>query len=1089
VPKGLYEVTPQEAHDLLRRGGLSQEEAAESLQTCGPNTINVHVPGILEALGTEFSDFTYIFNSVGTWAYVAFSTWNIGFVWLAMIVGSGIYRALFIIRPNQKKIAEMAAMSQSVEVMRNGQWVVIEAHDLTLGDLVKVADGEDAKGEPVKLPCDGIVVDGSLIVNESMLTGEPMPIAKAPVENSATAKVTDKLNKAYAGTLALESTGPQSSSGKSVLLCTNVGALTTRGQLVRMVLFPASVKFKYNDQLPTVYGFMTIYVAILVLILVTCTDLGSAVATYLTVLCTIAMSLNPMLPVSMVMGQSVSAGRLEDAKGEYKIKCLQPGRIPIAGKISTMVFDKTGTITKGGMDFAATITAAAARWQSRVEFEDGDPEAKENRAKIADQNQVPSVLRRALSSCHTVKRIAKDGRLVGNQVECAMVRTTGWTIGDRVLTSPEGETLQVVREMEFDHHRMTSGAVVRGQAGLEVFIKGSYEQIKAIAQPSSVPPDYDQVTMQCAKDNYYTLGIASKNLSPSLSNEQVAGMTREELESGPSVIGLLLFRNEMKADSPDAIDMLKEGSVRSVICTGDNELTGIAIGRKCHIVTTPTCLRGNMVNGKLEWNDPDKETATVSLSSPDPECQLALTCSAWRYLHSENRELLEEIWGRCVVFARMKPDDKINVVKYLQERGLVVGMAGDGGNDCGGLRAAHAGLALSDAEASMVAPFSTGRLGKGLASKDISLTTVPDLIREGRACLATNIATFQYFMVYAFVLTTVRTLFLVLAALSLGEWVWLTMDLGIGVVMMFFMTQSKALPKLAAYRPTATLLGLRTLSGIFLPYFTALLVLIIGLVLVRAQPWYDPLNPTFDIHIAGRYWMLKGDNYDSPIGVLVLFVTLSTTAYVNTYGGDFRRPIYKNPGLNIVYALFLFTVFWLCLSTPNQFNCIYRVNCDTQQSLACKGIPILAQVSVGGTGGCFLGPQVKPWQNLTDEYWVPTDDDKFWLPSPTDDCLPPNRTLKQIPLDSTTISTGMGYKVVDNCVGPNNCYAWDFKWIIAIILVVYIVVHHGFVQFVLLGPVAGYLRRWQQKRDARQVATGSAELSSEESTDSDDSLI
>ena len=38
------------------------------------------------------------------------------------------------------------------------------------------------------------------------------------------------------------------------------------------------------------------------------------------------MALNPMLPVSMVMGQSVSAGRLDDPKGEYQIKCLQPGR-------------------------------------------------------------------------------------------------------------------------------------------------------------------------------------------------------------------------------------------------------------------------------------------------------------------------------------------------------------------------------------------------------------------------------------------------------------------------------------------------------------------------------------------------------------------------------------------------------------------------------------------------------------------------------------------------------------------------------------------------------------------------------------------
>merc|ERR1719436_1070903 len=117
----------------------------------------------------------------------------------------------------------------------------------------------------------------------------------------------------------------------------------------------------------------------------------------------------------------------------------------------------------------------------------------------------------------------------------------------------------------------------------------------------------------------------------------------------------------------------------------------------------------------------------------------------------------------------MKPEDKINVVKFLQSKNLVVGMAGDGGNDCGGLRAAHAGLALSDAEASMVSPFATGRDQK-------SLLTMVDLIREGRACLATNIATFTYFMVYCFTLTTIRTVLALYAALSLGEYVWLTLD-------------------------------------------------------------------------------------------------------------------------------------------------------------------------------------------------------------------------------------------------------------------------------------------------------------------------
>jgi len=1083
VPMGLIDPDPQEAHAILARGGLSEELAAETLAACGDNSIHVHVAGILEALGSEFSDFTYIFNSIGTWAYIAYSTWNIGSVWLIMMLGSGIYRALFIVRPNQKKIAEMAAMKQSCTVLRDNKWKEIDVSQIVLGDIVQVHDGNDAK-----LPCDGILLQGSLIVNESMLTGEPMPIAKAPVENNTNFRVTDKLNKAYAGTLALESTGP--AEGKSILYCTNVGALTTRGQLVRMVLFPASVKFKYNDQLPIVYSIMSIYIAIVVLVLITLSDIGSLVATYLTVLCTVAMALNPMLPVSMVMGQSVSAGRLDDPKGDYHIKCLQPGRIPIAGKISTMVFDKTGTITKAGMDFAGVYGVSGQRFCEKVQFDDMDPESQQNRNLIDNAALVPAVLRRALATCHTVKQLGSTGALVGNQVECAMVRTVGWSLGKQEMTSPQGEVLRIVRELEFDHHSMTSGAVVRDSSQrLEVFIKGSYEKVKSLALPQTVPPDYDQVTMQCAKQNYYTLGISNKDLG-SMSDDQVRNMPREQLERDVSICGLLLFRNEMKADSPDAIESLKEGSVRSVICTGDNELTGIAIGRLCGVVTTSICLRGTMENGKLVWNDPDNEGHRVSPDYPDPHCQLALTCSAWRYLYEQKQDL-EHLWGRCVVFARMKPDDKINVVKYLQGRGLVVGMAGDGGNDCGGLRAAHAGLALSDAEASMVAPFSTGRLGKGAAKNDISLTTVPDLIREGRACLATNMATFMYFMVYAFLLTTLRTFYIVFLNISLGEWVWMTNDIGVGVIMMFFMTQSWAKPTLAKYRPTATLLGLRTISGVMVPYGLGCILLALLTVILHSTAWYDPLNPNW-IHVLPKDWMKKGDNYDSAIGVLILFIVLSTTAYVNTYGGDFRRAICRNVGINIMYALFLFVVFFMALSKPNELNCIYRVNCDTQSSLACKNIPVLSQLSVGGTGGCFLGVQVRYWQEETDSHpdYVPLDPDHpWWQPVPEKDCLPPGSTLAKIPLNSTTISTGKGFKVVDDCTGPNNCYSWHFKWLLAVCLAIYVILHHGFLQLVLLGPVARALRGRQRREDKRLLSDDASSDSSSDGSETADLTV
>jgi len=1073
-PTGTAEFTALGSHQAIERGGLSEAEAEETMARSGKNEINVHVPGIFEALLTEFADIPYVFNSMGTWAYMIFSTWNVGIFWLLITLSAGIFRSLFIVRPNQKQIRSLAQLHTHCKVLRDGKWKRIEAADIVLGDVLCIDGGSS------KLPCDGIVVQGSLVVDESMLTGEPMPIQKMPVERSANASITKK-NTAYAGTLCLESTGPE--EGKALMIATAVGALTTRGQLVRMVLFPTSVRFKYNDQMPTVYFILSMYLMILCAIIVSpAIQMASWIATYLTVLATVAMCLNPMLPVSMVMGQSVTARRLEKT---HKIGCLQPARIPIAGKISTMVFDKTGTITQDGMDLDAVVPVDSAEFRSKIDLVAQDRSSQE----VVEQS-VPENMRYALATCHTVTTVS-DGTLVGNLVEVSMVQTSGWHIKGEDIVSPSGqERVQVLKKLDFDHCRMTSGVVIRtpNKNEVKVFVKGSYERISDISISDSVPASYNVLTQQYAKGGYYVLGVATKSLPGTVTEQELADMSRNTLEDGLSLCGLLLFRNEMKPDSPDAIIELKKGSIRSVICTGDNVHTGISIGKQCRIVSQHhPCLLGELdKSGNLRWVDPNDEDTTKSVDVHDPAnsgAQLAVTQGAWRLMLREGLEL-EKIWTRLVVFGRMKPEDKINVVKYLQSQNLVVGMCGDGGNDCGGLRAAHAGLALSDAEASMVAPFSTARDGK-------SLMTVVDLIREGRACLATNIATFQYFVTYSFFLTTVRTVYTINGALNFADYVWIVMDVGIGIIMVYTMTQSLPTKTLADYRPTATLLGPRTISGILFPCLTALLAMFVAEALLWSKPWYIQLDPIFDIHVRPQDWNLRGDNYDSPIGVIGLLLCLSNTAYCNTYGGRFRRNILRNWKINIVYLAFLFFLGFALLAPPNWWNCIIRVNCDTKESLAAAHVPVIAAFSSGGVGGCFLGPQLIRWQEEMEQAGYPG----HWLPSREEKCMPPPEYRAEVSsMDSPDISQF-------GCTGPNNCYPTEFRWEVIIVYLCYILVNHAFVKLVLQGPVASYIRRRQRTQDAKLFGTPSEdggstrsiggvdsdgdELSSEQASDSD----
>lgn len=79
----------------------------------------------------------------------------------------------------------------------------------------------------------------------------------------------------------------------------------------------------------------------------------------------------------------------------------------------------------------------------------------------------------------------------------------------------------------------------------------------------------------------------------------------------------------------------------------------------------------------------------------------------------------------------MTPDQKAFLVEFLQKQNIgLVGMCGDGANDCGALKMADAGVSLSETEASIAAPFS---------SKVQDISCVPTLLRECKACLAMTI--------------------------------------------------------------------------------------------------------------------------------------------------------------------------------------------------------------------------------------------------------------------------------------------------------------------------------------------------------------
>ena len=226
-----------------------------------------------------------------------------------------------------KKLLGMQA--KTARIVRNGEEREVPIDQVLEGDIVVVRPGE-------KVPVDGVIVEGTSSVDESMLTGESLPVDKKPGDKVVGATI----NK----------------HGAFKFEATRVGADTALAQIVRMVEEAQGSKAPIQKLADTVSG---VFVpAVLVIALLTLLGWGlvtgdwtsgfKAAVAVLVIACPCSLGLATPTAIMVGTGKGAEVGILFKG-GEHLEK---------AHKVNTIVLDKTGTITKGQPDLTDVIPAA-----------------------------------------------------------------------------------------------------------------------------------------------------------------------------------------------------------------------------------------------------------------------------------------------------------------------------------------------------------------------------------------------------------------------------------------------------------------------------------------------------------------------------------------------------------------------------------------------------------------------------------------------------------------------------------------------------------------------------------------------------------
>ena len=357
---------------------------------------------------------------------------------------------------NLKSIRRMARYSIPIRVYRKNQngdndILEIQSSELVPGDVFELPD------DGMAIPCDCILLTGSIIINEAMLTGESTPIIKSHLPNIKQNfdEENDTKYFLFAGTKIVQKR-PENKR-PVIALVYSTGFNTVKGNIIRSILYPVEMDSKFAHESVKFMIFMAIlcvvgFLSVLPFKIKNAKEIDDdderkdaykEIATQGLDLITTAVP--PSLPCCLGIGIGIAQRRFKK-KG---IMCINREKITSAGRIDVCVFDKTGTLTEDHLNIAGFLPVEAHRRdETQIDldshnmftfdqyYDSVEVLSKHNFEYYKEKSVNPDMMNKkkeltqlyieCLACCQGITRV--KGKIIGDPIDVEMFESTGWEL-------------------------------------------------------------------------------------------------------------------------------------------------------------------------------------------------------------------------------------------------------------------------------------------------------------------------------------------------------------------------------------------------------------------------------------------------------------------------------------------------------------------------------------------------------------------------------------------------------------------------------------------------------------------------------------